>query len=262
MSEPEPAAVPATGPDGPGEDASPSDTFEGETLAEIGAGEPDLPLAYHQRILIVGTTRSGKSVLAESLASSLTVRLLVIDPKGQCGAYGPRMTTAEVRAWFGRPNPSSADEAGRWSRVARWVPTRNEPDEYDEIYELAHRFRGPLVVVTDELYGPGNAQKAPRHLRLYLTQGGGLRHGHIGLTQRPANICMEARTEWDHLVVYSPPPDPDDLRAVAKSTGIDLDTLTVELRALPRWGFVWVDRSNPREIIASGPVALETGRIV
>lgn len=214
-----------------------------------------LPLAYHQRVLIVGTTRSGKSVLAEMLAAELRTRLLVIDPKGQATAYGPRMTTAEVRAWFdSEPGPE-----GR--RVARWVPTRNEPDEYDEVYELAHRHRGPLVTITDELYGPGNAQKAPRHLRLYLTQGGGLRHGHIGLTQRPANICMEARTEWDHLVIYSPPPDPDDLRAVAKSTGVDLDALTVELRQLPKHGFVWIDRATQERLI-SDPVPLGTGRIV
>lgn len=222
---------------------------------DVPTAEPEaatLPLAFHQRVLIVGTTRSGKSVLAEMLGSEIRTRLLVIDPKGQCMAYGPRMTTSEIEAWFADP---------RAQRVARWVPVRDEPDEYDEVYALAHRHRGPLVTITDELYGPGTSQKAPRHLRLYLTQGGGLRHGHIGLTQRPANISMEARTEWDHLVVYTPPPDPDDLRNIAKGTGVDLSTLTAELRSLPKHGFIWIDRATGERLI-SGPVPLGKGRIV
>lgn len=219
-----------------------------------GEGEPaTLPLAYHQRTLIVGTTRSGKSVLTEMLVSELRCRVLVIDPKGEAVNYGARMTEAEVRAWF------EADRPER--RIARWVPARGVPKEYDAIYELAHRFRGPLVTVTDELYGPGTPQTAPQHLRLYLTQGGGLRHGHIGLTQRPANICMEARTEWDHLVVYSPPPDPVDTRKIAASANVDFDTLVAELRSVPKWGFVWIDRETGERLV-SDPVPFDNRRVV
>lgn len=239
--------------------------LEGEPPAEEprpgpppAAAEPAmLPLVYHERTLIVGTTRCGKSVLAQLLVSELRTRVLVIDPKGE-GAepYGARLSTREVQGWLDTtPTPRDPIE-----RVVRWVPASGTPDEYEAIYQAAHRHRGPLVVQTDELYGPGTAQTAPRHLRLYLTQGGGLGHGHIGLTQRPANICMEARTEWSHLVVFTPPPDPDDLRSIAKSTGIDLAALQAELATLPEHGFVWVDRTT-RERLVSDPVPIGKGRI-
>lgn len=254
MSELEDPAAPAA-------ELERDDQAAGDELAAApvqAAGDAMLPWRYNERVLIVGTTRCGKSTLAHEIAAETLPRLLVIDPKGEgATVFGARSDTAQVEAWL-ESRPTAQDPG---PRVCRWVPTSGEPAEYEPIYAAAHRHRGPLIVYTDELYSPGTAQTAPRSLKLYLTQGGGRNHGHIGLTQRPVNVCREAITEWTHLVIFAPPPDPADLRDLARGCGVPLGPLMTLLEQLPKHGFVWIERGNTVPIVC-GPIPRNAGMIV
>lgn len=197
--------------------------------SRVGAGG----IAYTDRVAIVGMTGSGKSVLARHLFSAIRCRRAILDHKGDQtypGAATARGAAAFARAW--------ADG----HQVVRFVPLEGTPEEYGDVYALLFADPAPTFVWCDELYGPGDANSAPRAMRIYLTQGRTRRKGHLGLTQRPVRVCAEALTEAEHLFVFYGGLRPRDLRPVADELGMDWRELQAELERLEPHGFLWRDR--------------------
>lgn len=195
-----------------------------------------MPIRASDRILVVGSTGSGKSVLARFLFDQFRTRRVVIDHKrelnlpGAMRAVGPRQLASAL-----------ATEV----RTIRYVPPTDggSPGEYERVYAAIMARREPIVTWTDELYGPGDANQAPRSMRNLMTMGRSLGKGHVGATQRPVRVCKEAITEADHVMVFTPPLQAADLKPVAASMNLESERqLRALLTDLPRFGWLWFDR--------------------
>ncbi len=198
------------------------DTRELEAVAEA----PD-PVRYNDRVLILGKTESGKTVLAKHLFSTFTgCRRTAIDVKG-----GMELGVAPART------PAELDLE---APVSHFIPSRLEDDEYEELFERLWYAGGPRVILLDESYGPTRAGYAPRGLRFIIQQGrepGGAGTPGIGLiacSQRPVNIESTLRTEAEHAFVFVPRPSQLDLKTLAPDLGCDPGVLSRELDALLR----------------------------
>ena len=174
---------------------------EGESPASAGA-RPGI--AYNDRVLTLGVTTSGKSELLNVLFTSIRCQKLLVDSKDEFAIAG-------VEAAHG---PDALD----WSApVLHYVPERDDPDEYNELFARCFT-RRHLVVAVHELADTCDHQpsRAPERLRKYVSQGA--RHG-LGLlagSQRPVEIPKRARTEAQHVFVFVPEMDPDDHGAIAQ----------------------------------------------
>ncbi len=205
------------GPEGEAAGAGPAEDPDGDIVAE---GAPD-PILHNDRVLIVGKTRSGKSVLARHIASQFTgCRLTLIDPKDD-----------EYR--FPGVEPArSPSELDLQAPISHFVPTYLSDDEYEEVFDLLWRARGPRVIQLDESYGPTRANFAPKGLRLCVQQGAKHNIGLIACSQRPVNIESTLRTEAEHIIIFNPPPPMLDTRTLAGDMHMDPEALKRQMADL------------------------------
>jgi ABC-type cobalamin/Fe3+-siderophores transport system ATPase subunit len=192
-----------------------------------------MPMRAADRIAIVGTTGCGKSTLARALLGLFQVRKVVIDPKADIRIDGALRARgiAELEAALAGP-------AG----LIRFVPTSTEAAHYGEAYAAVFRRREPIMMLSDELYSVGTASSTDQRVRILLTQGRSRHKGHIGLTQRPRRICVEALSEADHLICFGPPPRSADIKALAPDMGLEDVELAARLRQLEPHAALWFDR--------------------
>jgi energy-coupling factor transporter ATP-binding protein EcfA2 len=209
----------------------------------VEAGSPVRPGApgrggvrFTDRVVIVGQTGRGKSVLARHLLAAMRPRKVLIDPKNELDGF-PGATLAR-----GAGGLLAALRAGE--PVVRFVPVEGTPDEYHRAYAAILEQPEPVVTFTDELYAPGDANSAPRGLRLLLTQGRSLGKGHIGATQRPRRVCLEAISEAQHFYLFGPPPARSDLSLLADYVGQPEPVLRHELARLEPYAYLWSDRTT------------------
>jgi hypothetical protein len=180
---------------------------------------PD-PVRHNDRVLIIGKTQSGKSVLARHLATYFTgCRLTLVDPKA--GDLGLGVEPAR--------RPEELDLA---APVSHYVPTTLEPDEYEELFSLLWQAKGPRMIWLDECFGPTKAGFAPQGLRLIVQQGARHDIGLIACTQRPVNIESTLRTEPEHIFVFVPALSMIDLKSIAPDMSLESWRLKAELEQL------------------------------
>lgn len=181
------------------------------------ASVPD-PIRHNDRVLIVGTNGSGKTVLARHLFAQMTrTRRTLVDPKEEHTING----VAPARL------PAALDLA---APVSHYIPARLDEAEYEELFDLLWRAGGPRWIWLDEAYGPTRAGKAPQGLRLILQQGRAKDIGLAACSQRPVNIEATLRTEAQHIIVFTVPrPATIDLKTLAPDLSMDPDQLAREL---------------------------------
>jgi hypothetical protein len=191
-----------------------------EEEPQLQEGPPD-PIRHNDRVLIVGKTEGGKTVLARHLALQFTgSRLTFIDPKDS----GMQLGEA--------PAARTPAELDLQAPVSHYVPTTLSQDEYEELFDLLWRARGPRVIWLDEAYGPTDKGYAPRGLRHIVQQGRIHDMGLIACSQRPVNIEATLRTEAEHVIIFVPSPPMLDIRTLAGDIGKEPDELKRELESL------------------------------
>ncbi len=184
------------------------------------------------RILLVGSTGSGKSTLARRLFANFGCRRVVIDPKADIRLEGA--VTARGIAQLER---ALAGPAG----VVRFVPTEATPQHYGDAYAAIFARPEPIMLWSDELTSLGGAATDQR-VRVYLTQGRGRGKGHLGLTQRPRRIALEAVSEADHILLFYPVLLRRDLAVLAPDMGLEEHELAEMVRELGPYHAIWFDR--------------------
>lgn len=213
----------------------------------------------NDRLLFVGSTRSGKSTIAMYFFSRFRVQRVLIDPKGEWQVDG----CVTVRS------PAELAAVLERGPIVRYVPSHDSPEEWEAVYGLlfdhGKRSRRGLVILTDECSSVGDANKYPRGFKLIQKQGAGLGIGHMVLDQRPKEIPRTAITEATHIFLVAPPLLTDDLDTIARQLREPAAKLADDLAGFPPHGFLWFDRRadeliecpplTPAMIEASGAIA-------
>lgn len=193
------------------------------------------PVRYHDRALVVGKTRSGKSVLARYLVGQMTgARRLLVNVKGL-----EQVGVAPVRSL----------EAIDWSApVVDFIPPSMHDQVFADLYRAAFERGGPRVIWLDEAMGVTRANYAPEHLRLVQQQGAALGIGHVYCSQRPQNIATELKSEAEHIFICGTVFARRDLDALAVEMGLSGDELSRRLRELHGdhgdFAFLWYERGS------------------
>lgn len=197
--------------------------------------EPRLVL-YRDRVALVGETGSGKSEFLRWLFEQTRCRRLFVDPKHSWSIRGvePVHHVADIR----------------WAEPVIHVrPPWQDRAFSDELYKEAFRrlpVLGQSATFTDESYGVSMAAWLSSGIATMQTQGRELNLGHVAAIQRPVNVNREIYTEASHIIVFRGLDD-DDLQTLRRGfTWLPLEQLRELFYALPRYGYLWVDRANQR----------------
>ncbi len=153
---------------------------------------PSRDIHYHQRVLFVGKTGSGKTFLARILCAPLT-RLIVIDGKGDLigeNSFG----TVDYN-----PAVEDAMMSGKPFRARITIPPGIDALDYlDDLFQAAFVARN-LTIYIDEIYSlvPPRKAASPWFNALYQ-RGRGFGIGMWTATQRPVYIpgFIYSESEW------------------------------------------------------------------
>jgi len=204
---------------------------------------------FNDRVLVVGKTGSGKSVLTRMLAAQSTgARLVVIDVKGEIDAGVDPVYDPGAIDW-GAP-------------VVVFRPASMSREVFAELYDQILAAGGPTVVWLDEARGVTTSNYAPDGLLIVQMQGRRLGIGHLVCCQRPYNVAVELRSEAEHFFVFGPL-SKRDADALAEEIGrVNGRPFTGEQLASAldrlhdqhgRHAFLWYDRRS-RELAECEPV--------
>lgn len=191
---------------------------------------------YRDRVAIVGETGSGKSEFLRWLFEQTRCRRLFVDPKHSWTMRGVEVVHQVADVDWRAP-------------VIHVQPPWFDRSFSDELYLAARRRLpplGPSVVFTDEAYGVSSDTWHGSGVATLQTQGREPQIGHVAAIQRPVNVNRELYTEATHLIVFNGLDD-DDLKTLRRGfTWLPLEQLRELFYALPRYGYLWVDRPNRR----------------
>lgn len=173
------------------------------------------------RVLLVGATGDGKSVIAESLVVALQpVRTVICDPKGEL----------EVGV------PPVHDAAGIAEQIrgpaCHWIPASFDRQAIEEGFQVIWNTPGPLLLWVDELAEVSSPNWCPEGLRLQATQGRKPRKPIIGCTQRVTECHPVFRSQSEHIFLMVPRPIDLDLRTIAGNVRREAGQLGAELDSL------------------------------
>jgi hypothetical protein len=175
-------------------------------------------IVYHQRVLVLGETRSGKSELLNHLFSTLRCQRVLLDTKG--GEWGVP----------GIQPVRSVEEIDWQQPIIHFITQTDDPEEIDGLFAVA-RTRRHLSICVHEMGDLCNfrAQKTPPNVSAYISKGGAWGCGFMGGSQRPVEMPVRGKTEVQHIFVVVPPQGDDELQAIAR---IGLGLSKNELRDL------------------------------
>ncbi len=164
--------------------------------------------------LILGINRSGKSVLARQLALSWGAgSVVIVDTKGEDVALVPNARLA----YWSQDVVRNLPGRNVW-RPAPGERTARKPGDNPRLPPLWNRFEeiaaklltnsrgaapGPSLVVVHELRELCTEQKIGPQFRELITAGAGLGISLVLVTQRPQRVAVEARSEAQHVVLFT-----------------------------------------------------------
>lgn len=162
-------------------------------------------IVYHQRVLVLGQTRSGKSELLNHLFSNLKCQRVLLDTKGgEWGVPGVEPVTAVEEIDWREP-------------IIHFITQTDDPEEIDGLFAIA-RTRRHLSVCVHEMGDLCNfhASRTPANVSAYLSKGGAYGLGLMGGSQRPVEMPVRGRTEVQHVFIVVPRMGEPDVRAMAE----------------------------------------------
>lgn len=197
-------------------------------------------IAFNQRVLTCGMTRSGKTTFDRYLFSNIRVRRVLVDVKGELTVPGTRRVDLTA---MGEDAARRQVDGIDWQQpIVHVHPGYLVRPQLEALYARIMKVPGDLMVWTTESYGVSTASWSPPGLRQLQTAGGGLGKGHIAESQRPVDIEMVLRTEADHVFLF-PPLSNDDLKAALQGIPFLSFGRALELLAeLPEHAALWADR--------------------
>jgi hypothetical protein len=204
-------------------------------------------IAYNDRVLVLGATGRGKSVLLNHLGDSFRCQRLVIDTKGHEWAIPgvePVSTAAELD----------------WRLPILHYASTSAGDlaELERVFSAAYERRNLLVVV-HELADLCDFQpnQTPRSVKTYVSMGRAHGLGLLGGSQRPVEMPKRSRTEVEHVFIF-PRPDPGDMPVLAQLAGVEREELLALLEQVHAehglHGFLWVRRGAAERLVRCPPL--------
>jgi energy-coupling factor transporter ATP-binding protein EcfA2 len=142
---------------------------------------------HNDRLLVIGSTGSGKSEVLNYLASGLACQWVLVDTKHEFRIPDVEPVSDPADVDFGR-------------RVIHYRDLTGDPDEFGELFDRCYR-RHDMVVVVHELADlcAFNANNTPRAVNTYLSKGRARGLGLYAGSQRPVEIPTRARSESEHV---------------------------------------------------------------
>jgi hypothetical protein len=176
-------------------------------------------IAYHQRVLVLGETRSGKSELLNHLFSTLRCQRILLDTKG--GEWGiPGVEAVH-----------SVEEFDWTAPIIHFVTQTDDPMEIDPVFAIARERKRPISICAHEMGDlcNFNAQRTPPNVSSYISKGGAWGCGFMGGSQRPVEMPVRGKTEVQHVFVVVPPQGDNELAAIA---GIGIGVSKTQLQEM------------------------------
>ena len=172
---------------------------------------------YHDRLLALGFTGSGKSELLNVMFSQVRTQKLLVDTKPEFKVVLP--TEDGERELEPVHDVADID----WTEpVIHFQDRDGLVEEFEELFAACYTRRN-LVLCVHELAdlceeSPG---KTPRHVNKYYGKGRARGLGILGGSQRPVNMPKRALTETNHVCYFVPPLSADDHDLVSRTIGED-----------------------------------------
>lgn len=154
------------------------------------------------------------------------------------------------------PAEATFSDPRRWPDAAtrRFIPRDpGDLDTYDELYRQLYTRHFPQFVLCDEIGMVAPAKGSPRWVRTVYVQGRKRSIGHWGCHTRPREVDPNAIAQAQHVFVADLP-NPDDRRRIAELADVPPDTLNGLLQQLQEFGFLWIKRRPPRQIVVCPPL--------
>lgn len=178
-------------------------------------------IAFNQRTLVLGKTRSGKSELLNAQATQLRCQRVIYDSKAE---------------WIVRGTEPVADvDAIDWRQpIVHFVPGEDVKGDAERFFRTAFERPGALVVVVHELADlcEYRAAATPAPVNRYIRQGGAHGKGLLAASQRPVEMPVSARSEPEHVFLFVPGLQRDDMEAVAAMMHLSLNELEAAMQRL------------------------------
>jgi len=194
-------------------------------------------IAYNQRTLCLGPTGSGKSELLNAQLSAFRVQRVVYDSKDEFSVAGAELVR-EVDAIDWR------------APIIHFVPGEDVRGDAQAFFAAAFRQPRPLLVAVHELADlcEYRAHATPPAVNRYIRQGRAHGKGLLGASQRPVEMPVSARSEPEHVFLFTTPPlAPDDMDAVARMMGrpvSDVHQHIAQARNLGPYSFLYFERAT------------------
>ncbi len=208
-----------------------------------------------QRLLFIGQTGSGKSVLSRYLlkvARKQGWRIVIVDPKKDWMHYlGKKYKFAE-KGHGTVDSPWLVEEFYPKYAVQIFQPV--EWNETCQKFFQAIIATGNTIVYVDEITQLASATQVPRELKIIWTQGRALNIGGWCATQRPKGIPIVVKDQsevWFLFRINSK----DDRLVVRGHLPLD-ETPEVVDKPLPKYWFYYWEDSMPRPMLVK-PLNLE-----
>jgi hypothetical protein len=194
-------------------------------------------IAYNQRTLVLGKTRSGKSELLNAQLTALHCQRVVYDSKAE---------------WIVRGTEPAHDvDAIDWrAPVIHFVPGEDVRGDAERLFRVAFQRPGALVVCVHELADlcEYRAQATPAPVHRYIRQGGAHSKGLLAASQRPVEMPVSARSEPEHVFLFVPGLQRDDMEAVAAMMHMSLAELEAAIARLQAelgpYSFLYYERDT------------------
>jgi hypothetical protein len=178
-------------------------------------------IAYNQRTLVLGKTRSGKSELLNAQFAQLRCQRVVYDSKSE---------------WVvrGAPAAESVDAVDWRAPVIHFVPGEDVRGDAEQFFRAAFSRPNPLVVCVHELADlcEYRAQATAGSVHRYIRQGGAHGKGLLAASQRPVEMPVSARSEPEHVFLFVPGLQRDDMESVAAMMHLSVNELEAAIARL------------------------------
>jgi energy-coupling factor transporter ATP-binding protein EcfA2 len=195
-------------------------------------------IGFNQRTLCLGPTGSGKSELLNAQLSALRTQRVLYDSKDEFSIAGVE--------------PARDVDAIDWRQpVVHFVPGEDVRADAQAFFSRAFRQPRPLVVCVHELADlcEYRASATPAAVNRYIRQGRSHGKGLLGASQRPVEMPVSARSEPEHVFVFTTPPlapdDMDEAAGLMRRPVAELHQLVEGARSsLGTYSFLYFDRST------------------